>query len=488
MEVANLEIAGDSDPFGAKKRCLAADALGVLRGKQESGGGNGAVPGDGEFLLRAERRQDVGDVTRMHVKGRGDVGTGGNPTIGNGEREAEHIALDPGECGGLAHGYLFHRCAALPCRGKESFGLRAGIRAGRRAQRGETGDGARGWASRIPSALPCIIMDAILEIDGLSKRYRQTLAVDGLSLSVRRGSFFGLLGPSGCGKTTTLRMIAGFETPDTGDIRLHGKSITGLKPYERRINTVFQNYALFPHLTVRGNVEFGLRGQPKAEARRRAEEALAMVRLSGKEDRYPSQLSGGEKQRAALARSLVLQPEVLLLDEPLSALDARLRDEVRQELTGLQRQLGITFLLVTHDQEEAMSLCEEIAVLNQGRLVQTGSPRHLYLEPASRFVAGFLGKVNWINGYGVRPEAVRVATENPPSGVRSMEAQVRHAMFLGNCLQVEAALPGGLHVVAETSRFEGQFRHGDKVRLWWQPQDEMHLPEWGAGEAAVDGR
>ncbi|MCU0228252.1 MAG: ATP-binding cassette domain-containing protein, partial [Bryobacterales bacterium] len=168
-------------------------------------------------------------------------------------------------------------------------------------------------------------MDAILELDAVSKRYHRTLAVDDVSLSVRRGSFFGLLGPSGCGKTTTLRMIAGFETPDAGDIRLKGQSITALKPYERRINTVFQSYALFPHLSVRANVEFGLRGLPKAEAARRAAEALALVQLRGKENRYPSQLSGGEKQRVALARSLVLQPEVLLLDEPLSALDARLR-------------------------------------------------------------------------------------------------------------------------------------------------------------------
>ncbi|MCU0229322.1 MAG: ABC transporter ATP-binding protein, partial [Bryobacterales bacterium] len=171
------------------------------------------------------------------------------------------------------------------------------------------------------------------------------------------------------------------------------------------------------------------------------------------------------------------QPEVLLLDEPLSALDARLRDEVRQELVGLQKQLGVTFLLVTHDQEEAMSLCQEIAILNHGRVVQQGSPQDLYLHPASRFVAGFLGKVNWINGFGVRPEAVRVATNEPPSGVRAMEARVHHAMFLGNCLQVEAALPDGARVVAETSRLNGHYGHGDAVRLWWLPQDEMHLPE-----------
>ncbi len=325
-------------------------------------------------------------------------------------------------------------------------------------------------------------MDAILEIDGVSKRYNQTLAVDGVSLSVKRGSFFGLLGPSGCGKTTTLRMIAGFETPDSGDIRLNGKSITALKPYERRINTVFQNYALFPHLSVRANVEFGLRGLPKAEAGSRAADALALVRLTGKDDRYPSQLSGGEKQRAALARSLVLQPEVLLLDEPLSALDARLRDDVRQELMALQKQLGITFLLVTHDQEEAMSLCEEIAILYQGRLVQQGTPPDLYLRPASRLVAGFLGKVNWINGFGIRPEAVRLATSEPPSGARAMEARVRHAVFLGNCLQVEAALPDGTTVVAETSRLNGHYGHGDAIRLWWLPQDEMHLPECVPGK------
>jgi ABC-type Fe3+/spermidine/putrescine transport system ATPase subunit len=320
-------------------------------------------------------------------------------------------------------------------------------------------------------------METILELVAVSKQYRQTRAVDSLSLSVRRGSFFGLLGPSGSGKTTSLRMIAGFEAPDQGDILLNGQSIVALKPYERRINTVFQSYALFPHLTVRGNVEFGLRGLPREDRARRVADALALVRLTGKEDRFPSQLSGGEKQRAALARSLVLQPEVLLLDEPLSALDARLRDQVRQELIALQQQLGITFVLVTHDQEEAMSLCQEIAILNHGKLEQLGSPRDLYLAPQSRFVADFLGKVNWIHGFGVRPEAVRVATEAPPSGVRSVSATVEHAMFLGNFLQVRSTLQEGHRVVAETSRLNGQYQRGDRVFLWWSPQDEIHLPE-----------
>jgi ABC-type Fe3+/spermidine/putrescine transport system ATPase subunit len=317
--------------------------------------------------------------------------------------------------------------------------------------------------------------DTILELDGVTKRYRQTTAVDALSLRVRRGSFFGLLGPSGCGKTTTLRLIGGFEEPDAGDIRLSGKSVTALKPFQRKVNTVFQSYALFPHLTVRGNVEFGLRHLPKQETRRRTEEVFTIMQLHGKENRFPSQLSGGEKQRVALARSLVMQPEVLLLDEPLSALDARLRNEVRQQLLELQRQLGITFLLVTHDQEEAMSLCDEIAILNQGRLVQIGSPREIYLAPTSRFAASFLGKVNWVNGFGVRPEAVRVATEAPPPGMRAMGATVRHQMFLGNCLQIEAALPCGLAILAETSRFQRPFREGEAITVWWHPEDEMQL-------------
>lgn len=330
-------------------------------------------------------------------------------------------------------------------------------------------------------------METILELLAVSKSYRQMKAVDTLSLSVRRGSFFGLLGPSGSGKTTSLRMIAGFEAPDTGDILLNGESLVALKPYQRRVNTVFQNYALFPHLTVRGNVEFGLRGLPRQERDRRVAEALALVRLSGKEDRFPSQLSGGEKQRTALARSLVLKPEVLLLDEPLSALDARLRDEVRQELISLQRELGITFVIVTHDQEEAMSLCEEIAILNQGKLEQLGSPRELYLFPASRFVADFLGKVNWIEGVGVRPEAIRVATEPPPPGTRNVAATVQHAMFLGNYLQVETTLPSGARVTAETSRLNGHFQRGDQVHLWWHTQDEIHLPEAPHAEPPTTG-
>jgi spermidine/putrescine transport system ATP-binding protein len=325
-------------------------------------------------------------------------------------------------------------------------------------------------------------MDALLELDRVTKRYHQTqqhptTAVDALSLRIPEGSFYGMLGPSGCGKTTTLRLIGGFEQPDSGDIRLGGKSLTGKKPFERKVNTVFQSYALFPHLSVRGNVEFGLRQLPPEEARRRVDEVFSILRLHGKEDRFPSQLSGGEKQRVALARSLVMQPQVLLLDEPLSALDARLRDEVRQQLLSLQRQLRITFLLVTHDQEEAMSLCDEIAILDQGKLIQTGTPRDLYLAPHSRFVASFLGKVNWINGFGVRPEAVRVAREPAPSGARSMAATIRSAMFLGNCLQVESTLDSGLPVLAETSRLNGSFRAGDAVTLWWQADDEMHLRE-----------
>jgi len=326
-------------------------------------------------------------------------------------------------------------------------------------------------------------VSAILELLGISRRYDSVAgtvtAVDNLTLAIPKGSFFGLLGPSGCGKTTTLRMIAGFEHPDQGDIRLNGSSIIGLKPYQRRVNTVFQSYGLFPHLSVRANVEFGLRHVSATERSQRSKEALALVRMTGKEDRYPSQLSGGEKQRTALARSLVLQPEVLLLDEPLSALDARLRDQVRRELTQLQQQLGITFLLVTHDQEEALSLCGQIAILSHGKMMQCGTPQDLYLHPSSRFVADFLGKVNWLRfvnqEIGLRPEAIRLSLETPPDSSRCVQARVQQTVFLGNLVQVELWTDRGDLVLAETSRFEGTYTPGQAVCLSWLPADEIHV-------------
>jgi spermidine/putrescine transport system ATP-binding protein len=319
-------------------------------------------------------------------------------------------------------------------------------------------------------------MDPVLELRKVSKHFHSQSVVNEISLTIERGTFFSLLGPSGCGKTTTLRMIAGFDDVTNGEIRLEGTLLNGLPPYQRNVNTVFQNYALFPHLTVRENVEFGLKRRGVNDLRRRVGEALEMVRLAGKEDRLPAQLSGGERQRVALARSLVLKPAVLLLDEPLSALDPNLRKQVRAELKALQRNTGSTFLFITHDQEEALSLSDRMGVMNRGTLEQVGTPEDIYLRPQTRFVAGFLGAVNWIGGVGVRPEATRISRDVPNHGARSIEAQVDSLMFLGNCFHVEARLADGQSVIAEVPRHEGPYSAGERVHMWWNPSDEMPLP------------
>ena len=267
--------------------------------------------------------------------------------------------------------------------------------------------------------------------------------------------------------------MAGFEDATAGDVTLNGRRINHLKPYQRNVNTVFQNYALFPHLTVRGNIEFGLKRQGAGDIARKVRDALDLVQLSGKDDRFPEQLSGGERQRVALARSLVLQPDVLLLDEPLSALDPNLRKQVRSELKSLQRRVGTTFLFVTHDQEEALSLSDRMAVMNNGMLEQVGTPEDIYLRPRTRFVAGFLGAVNWIDGIGVRPEATRIS--RTATGERCIPATVRTSVFLGNCLQVETVCTNGQCVVAEVSRLDGSFAPGEAVHLWWNPADELRL-------------
>src|SRR5258707_3348843 len=243
----------------------------------------------------------------------------------------------------------------------------------------------------------------VLALREVSKDFATHRAVADVSLDIPRGSFSASLGPSGCGKTTTLRMIAGSEQPAAGEILLNGESICHLPPYRRNVNTVFQNYALFPHLTVRGNVEFGLRGQPANDLATQVAKVIEQVRLTGKESRKPSELSGGERQRVALARSLVLTPDVLLLDEPLSALDPQLRKQVRAELKDLQRRVGVTFLFVTHDQEEALSLSDRIAIMNAGAIEQIGTPQELYWQPRTRFAASFLGAMNWARGVGIRP-------------------------------------------------------------------------------------
>ena len=266
-----------------------------------------------------------------------------------------------------------------------------------------------------------------IRLVGLVKRFEDVTAVDGIDLDVPGGEFFALLGPSGCGKTTTLRLVAGFEQPTDGRILLDGVDMARTPPHKRKVNTVFQSYALFPFLSVADNVAFGLRFQDvdKAEARRRVAEALALVQLQGLERRRPAQLSGGQQQRVALARALVLNPSVLLLDEPLGALDAKLRKALQVELKALQEAVGITFVYVTHDQEEALTMSDRLAVMAGGRIEQVGPPTELYEEPATTYVAGFLGVANLFSAHG---RAVRRRRPLPAAGgrVRAGGGRRRH--------------------------------------------------------------
>ncbi len=319
--------------------------------------------------------------------------------------------------------------------------------------------------------------EAILELKNLSKQYPGHRAVHNISLSIPRGAFFSLLGPSGCGKTTTLRMIAGFEEPTAGEILLNGDDIVWRKPYERNVSTVFQNYALFPHLNVQENIEFGLRRKGMSDIARRVREVVELLQLEGKQSRLPARLSGGEKQRVALARSLVLSPDVLLLDEPLSALDPKLRKQVRGELKALQRRVGITFLFITHDQEEALSLSDRMAVMNAGAMEQEGTPEDLYLRPRTRFVASFLGAMNWIADVGVRPESTRITRQIPNGGSRSCTAIINGSTFFGNCIHVEARLATGEKIIAELPRLDEPFQESEAVYVSWNREDELSLPK-----------
>jgi spermidine/putrescine transport system ATP-binding protein len=331
-------------------------------------------------------------------------------------------------------------------------------------------------------------VDTVLELRALTKRYPTHCAVNGVNLALRPGEFFSLLGPSGCGKTTTLRLIAGLETPTSGEILLNGKDVVGLKPYERNVNTVFQNYALFPHLTVAKNVAFGLerRSRPAAlEIAAKVGRVLSMLQLQGKEGRLPTQISGGERQRVALARSLVLEPDVLLLDEPLSALDPKLRKQVRAELKSLQRRVGVTFLFITHDQEEALSLSDRMAVMNQGAIQQIGTPRELYLHPRSRFVAEFLGEVNWIDGAGVRPESIRISRDRPADGEPFLQAVVLGNTYLGNIVHVEMRLDGGQTCTAQLRDRDRSFESGEAVHVSWHREDELPLDSAASVSAAL---
>jgi putative spermidine/putrescine transport system ATP-binding protein len=286
-----------------------------------------------------------------------------------------------------------------------------------------------------------------VRFEAVSRVFGTTRAADDLTFEVHDGEFFSMLGPSGSGKTTCLRLIAGFEQPDSGHITVHGVNVEGVPPYERDVNTVFQDYALFPHMSVARNVEYGLmiKQVPLAERRRRAAEALEMVKLTGMGERKPSQLSGGQRQRVALARALVNRPAVLLLDEPLGALDLKLREQMQVELKSLQRQVGITFVYVTHDQTEALSMSDRLAVFDRGRIEQIGTPAEIYEHPATAFVAGFVGASNVITGelaqrltgapgaFSIRPEKItlRELGSAVPQGMMSLEGRVENVTYLG---------------------------------------------------------
>jgi putative spermidine/putrescine transport system ATP-binding protein len=330
-------------------------------------------------------------------------------------------------------------------------------------------------------------VDIDIRIVGVRKRYGDVAAVDGVDLDVVRGEFFTMLGPSGSGKTTTLRMIAGFERPDEGRIELGGTDVSGRPPFDRPVNTVFQDYALFPHMTVQQNVEYGLRVRKvaKSERRAKASEALARVRLEGYGARKPGQLSGGQRQRVALARAIVNTPRALLLDEPLGALDLKLRQELQLELKQLQQELGMTFVYVTHDQEEALTMSDRIAVFNQGRIEQVGSPAEMYEHPATAFVAGFIGTSNILERGGrtftVRPEKIRLlpfeAGEGEPGTVRA-------TAYLGPSTKFVVALDEGgeLTVVQqnlETRSEDIDRMEGRRVRLHWRPDVEFAIEEEG---------
>jgi putative spermidine/putrescine transport system ATP-binding protein len=319
-----------------------------------------------------------------------------------------------------------------------------------------------------------------VRLDGVTKRYGDVTAVASLDLEVKRGEFFTLLGPSGSGKTTTLRMIAGFEEPDSGRIELAGQEVTGVPPYDRSVNTVFQDYALFPHMTVGENIAYGLRvkGVDREERRRRASEALATVRLPGYEGRKPNQLSGGQQQRVALARAIVNEPRVLLLDEPLGALDLKLREQMQVELNLIQDQVGITFIYVTHDQEEALTMSDRIAVFNEGRIEQVGAPAEIYERPDNAFVAGFVGVSNLIERDGrrftVRPEKVAlIENGRAPAGLHVESGTIRDVSYAGMVTRylVDLEAGGELQVVRqnlETSSAEAQEQRGRKVKIGWR--------------------
>jgi spermidine/putrescine transport system ATP-binding protein len=364
---------------------------------------------------------------------------------------------------------------------------------------------------------PAAHSDWVVVLDQVVKRFGSVVAVDRLTLEIRRGEFFSMLGPSGCGKTTTLRMIGGFEMPTEGVVRLDGQDVTDLPAYRRNVNTVFQSYGLFPHLNVYDNVAFGLRRKKVAakEVERRVNEALELVSLGGYGKRRRSQLSGGQQQRVALARALVNRPQVLLLDEPLGALDLKLRKQMQLELKRIQKEVGITFVFVTHDQEEAMTISDRIAVMNNGKIEQLGPPEEVYERPATEFVAEFLGASNLLDGVyrgsqeglgqvelesgtriripyssdrqngkpvrvGVRPEKIHVlaAGVQPSPGQNVVAATLRSAVFAGVSFQYFFQTQEGREMSAFDRNASGGAvaRPGEAVRLAWDPEHTFVIP------------
>jgi spermidine/putrescine transport system ATP-binding protein len=357
-----------------------------------------------------------------------------------------------------------------------------------------------------------------IKLIALTKRFAETLAVDHLDLDIPGGEFFSLLGPSGCGKTTTLRMIAGFERPTSGRILLDGTDVAYTPPHKRNVNTVFQNYALFPHLNVFDNIAFGLRRhkRPKDDVRRRVAEALELVQLTGLDKRRSSQLSGGQQQRVALARALVLNPAVLLLDEPLGALDAKLRKTLQVELKALQQEVGVTFLYVTHDQEEALTMSDRLAVMNEGRVEQVGAPRGVYEEPETLFVADFLGVSNLMDATGhgpgdghcrvtmerfeleagggasdvtgpakivIRPERVELEPHGAASGPNRLPGMVERIVYVGSAIQVIVRVATGekLQAHVQNTGKGVQYEQGTPVQIYLPAEALRVLP---AGDRA----
>ncbi|MBA2401153.1 MAG: ABC transporter ATP-binding protein [Bradyrhizobium sp.] len=373
-------------------------------------------------------------------------------------------------------------------------------------------------------ASPVVADMPLLRIEGVGKKFGNFRAVDRLSLDIRAGEFFALLGPSGCGKTTLLRVLAGFETPDEGRILLGGKDIAQVPPHLRPVNMMFQNYALFPHLSVQDNIAFGLKrgGMPRAEIATRVAEMVALVKLDGMEKRKPDQLSGGQKQRVALARSLARRPQVLLLDEPLAALDKKLRESTQLELMDLQRRLGMTFIIVTHDQEEAMTVANRIGVMDAGRLEQVATPRDLYEAPRSRWVAEFIGDVNLFDGevsgrehyrlmittkdggtlavaeprqrvtkttvcVAIRPEKVKLSRRGPVAdaanayAINRLEGVVTDVGYLGGLTVYKVKLDSGAVIrssMANTARIDiDAYLVGQRVVAWFTPDDCVVLEQ-----------